>query len=538
MIERSMIKLILGLSLLLPFTAYSAQFSIVVLPDTQWYAELHPEIVEAQMDWIVANEGIENIIYVAHLGDIKDDGNCDNKTINVGTGAGRTEWQIVDQAFSDLDTNNIPYGVVPGNHDFDQFGGGCPNFTTQRPLGTFNTIFGPGRFGGATFYGGNRVMGSNEDNYTLFESDGVKFISINLAYKQAPAAGHPELDWADALLKANTDRVGILTSHYLMEENPGNNLSTYGQEVYDELSDNPNLFLMMAAHREGEAWLTETTGRAGMEPVQALLSDYQETPFPGDGDGGTPPNLPNNALINYSNINGPGARDSGLMRIMRFDTITGMVNITTFIPPVVPIKNRTQTVPANIHVSTYFPTDGTGMGLRSASNFGFSYLGSAATVTELVSCGVDNTGGDLIDIRGFYHPSYPGSTLNTVELYISSRDPGNFGIGLEARLNTYNGTVIASDTQTRTLSGNDLDNVSYLFDFGGVAVTSGNIVTFTLSQHSGPASDIFYAVGATGVFPIGGGGTGVCDMIQTTSATPPLDMLRRNGLWIRITGQP
>ena len=44
---------------------------------------------------------------------------CDNKTVNVGTGAGRTEWQIVDQAFSDLDTANIAYAVVPGNHDFE-----------------------------------------------------------------------------------------------------------------------------------------------------------------------------------------------------------------------------------------------------------------------------------------------------------------------------------------------------------------------------------------------------------------------------------
>ena len=464
MIERSMIKLILGLSLLLPFTAYSAQFSIVVLPDTQWYAELHPEIVEAQMDWIVANEGIENIIYVAHLGDIKDDGNCDNKTINVGTGAGRTEWQIVDQAFSDLDTNNIPYGVVPGNHDFDQFGGGCPNFTTQRPLGTFNTIFGPGRFGGATFYGGNRVMGSNEDNYTLFESDGVKFISINLAYKQAPAAGHPELDWADALLKANTDRVGILTSHYLMEENPGNNLSTYGQEVYDELSDNPNLFLMMAAHREGEAWLTETTGRAGMEPVQALLSDYQETPFPGDGDGGTPPNLPNNALINYSNINGPGARDSGLMRIMRFDTITGMVNITTFIPPVVPIKNRTQTVPANIHVSTYFPTDGTGMGLRSASNFGFSYLGYAITTPTF----------DIFECDGV-----AGGTCTSPIGAIAF--PGDSGTQTDGTGFTLTYTCTGTFCDTAGYDENDIQQVDWTVDAG-----TGEITAFTMNLNTDP----------------------------------------------------
>ena len=152
MIERSILRFLLGTFLALPMAAQSAVFSIVVITDSQFYAERHPEILEAQIDWIVANEGAENIIYVAQTGDIKDDQFCDDKTVNVGTGAGRTEWQIGDDAFDDLDTANIPYGVLPGNHEFDPVGGFCPSGAAgMRPLTQYDTRFGPARFAGDPF---------------------------------------------------------------------------------------------------------------------------------------------------------------------------------------------------------------------------------------------------------------------------------------------------------------------------------------------------------------------------------------------------
>ena len=151
--------------------------------------------MEAQIDWIVANEVAENIIYVAQTGDLKDDQFCDNKTVNVGTGAGRTEWQIVDQAFTDLDIAGIPYGVVPGNHDFNPVSGILPELDDPAAAVENTTRFSDRRASPAIPSTairrgdpGNRVTGSNEDNFTLFDSDGVKFIAINLAYKPAPDA--------------------------------------------------------------------------------------------------------------------------------------------------------------------------------------------------------------------------------------------------------------------------------------------------------------------------------------------------------------
>jgi hypothetical protein len=253
----------------------------------------------------------------------------------------------------------------------------------------YNLLFGPARFAGDPFYGdpgaltpGNRVGDSNEDNFTLFDSNGVGFISINLAFKKAPNAiglANAELAWADNLLKTYPDRLGILTSHYFMNTNDGVELplvGQYGQEVYDTLSNNRNLFMMLAGHRYGESWVTETAGRAGFQPTQIMMANYQGYVFPDDGNPGTPANTPNPALIDFSNLvsfrAGLGATDSGFMRIMRFDTQTGDVDIETFIPPVIalPFKNRTGTI-----VSTNIEPNGTNMSEFTASNLGFFFEG-------------------------------------------------------------------------------------------------------------------------------------------------------------------
>ena len=91
----------------------------------------------------------------------------------------------------------------------------------------------------------------------------------------------------------------------------------------------------------------------------------------------------------------------------------------------------------------------------------------------------------------------------------------------------------------RTLIADDTANVSYLFDLGGVAMTPGSTVAFAITLESEPpgATEEFYAVDAA-QYPLGGGGVGDCDLIQTESTSPPLDTLRRNGLWARITGAP
>src|SRR5207244_7300935 len=59
-------------------SAHAADFfTIVALPDTQYYTELEAkseQYFKGQTRWIVANRDKEHIAFVTHLGDIQQDG--------------------------------------------------------------------------------------------------------------------------------------------------------------------------------------------------------------------------------------------------------------------------------------------------------------------------------------------------------------------------------------------------------------------------------------------------------------------------------
>jgi len=226
-------------------------FTLIVLPDTQMYSDNYPEIFQAQTQWIVDNKNALNIVYVAHEGDIVD--HADDES----------EWINADNAMSLLDAAMIPYGVVPGNHD--------------EPTTFYNQYFGVDRFCNSyptdcrSYYGDGYPSGSNDNNYTLFTAGGMDFIVINLEYV-SPAAG--ALDWADQLLKDHSDRRAIVVSHYILNANA--TFSSWGQQIYDALSDNPNPFLMLCGHIHAEA--RRTDGK-----LHTLLADYQDYPNGGNG---------------------------------------------------------------------------------------------------------------------------------------------------------------------------------------------------------------------------------------------------------------
>jgi hypothetical protein len=418
--KRPATRLCLGIFCLLPSAAIADVFSIVIIPDTQMYVESNPEIFEAQVQWIIDHQldTDKNIVYVAHLGDIKDDLSCDTKTVLFG-GIPRTEWQIVRQVFSMLDTatsvgfpDGIPYGLLPGNHDFEPVSGQCPHFNIDivpRPLVAFNLNFGPDSFNKLTgppgikrdYYGGNRVLGSNDDNYTLFSAAGIDFVAINLGYRGDANAisDGGEMAWADARLKEFSSRIGIITSHDVLScNNSGesacdpfpNNFGNWAAQLYTVVANNKNLMMMTGAHKWGESWRVEDRSLAGNAPVQVLMSDYQRMVYPPGN-----PALP----ATFSNIGQTSFGDTGFMRMMTFDTITGIVTTTTFSPAsVAALAGRPATV--TDLVSSYFPYQallsdgvisgaemttinaGTQMNPETASNIRFSFLGYTDTFYE------------------------------------------------------------------------------------------------------------------------------------------------------------
>jgi hypothetical protein len=267
----------------LPATAaQAADFTIVVLPDTQFYSASYPNIAAAQADWIVANRKKLNIVYVAHLGDITDKG--DEKP-EQWVNAADALYRLEDPAATGL-PSGIPYGVVPGNHD--HVGGASQ----------FNKYFGADHFSGRSYYGGHYGK-DNNSHFDLFTAGGLDFIVLYIDFNY-DKLDYPPIDaWADAVLKAHAGRRAIVVSHDLLAVN--GSFDPRGQAIYDKLKSHPNLFLMLCGHNHGEARRYDTfDGRTAI----TCLSDYQSWP---EGGG-------------------------GYLRLYRFSPAENLVRVQTFSP--------------------------------------------------------------------------------------------------------------------------------------------------------------------------------------------------------------
>lgn len=254
-------------------------FTVVVLPDTQYYSSSlnggTPAMFDAQTQWIVNNQKSLNIAYVAHLGDLVQNG--DN-------GGNTSEWTVADGAMKNLESANIPYGVHPGNHDEGSTGSddGDISYTVL-----YNQYFGVSRFTGRPYYGGN--YGANNNNhYDLFSAGGMNFIVFYFAYDYnsdgSTGSDLPTvLAWANGVLQQYSDRHAILVSHYMMGNGNPANLSVQGGQITNTLGVNPNVFLTLAGHYNTLPGEGQRTSVVSGNTVQGLMSDYQDQPNGGNG---------------------------------------------------------------------------------------------------------------------------------------------------------------------------------------------------------------------------------------------------------------
>ncbi len=250
-----------------------SDFTLVTLPDTQYYSQnsggnRFSQFLD-QTNWIVAAKDALNIAFVAHMGDMAQS----YDTVAAEYIRADQAMDIIEDPASTLLTHGIPWGGAPGNHDIGQSTG-----TTAL----WNQYFGTARWAGRPYFAGN-YGANNDNNYQLFNASGLEFIIVNLAYSSSTTGKQAVLDWADAILKAHPNRRAIITSHFLISTgNPGP-WGTYGQFIYENLKDNPNLFLMLCGHIHGEGQRSDTfEGRT----VHTVLQDYQDFSGSPGGFGG------------------------------------------------------------------------------------------------------------------------------------------------------------------------------------------------------------------------------------------------------------
>jgi len=235
-------------------------FSIVVLPDTQNYVNLldagTPEIFTSQTQWIADNAATMNIVFVTHEGDITD--NTDRPT----EGDVPAEWARANTSMSLLD-GVVPYGLLPGNHDY--------------PTTYYNQYFPFTRYG-ESWYGGHYGT-TNDNSYQLFSAGGDNYIILHIEYNPGSTMADPVIAWADGVLKANVDRIAIITTHAYLDAN-GNRISE-GTGIWDVLvQGNDNVYFVLCGHVSAEAMRTDLVGD---REVHQLLANYQSRANGGDG---------------------------------------------------------------------------------------------------------------------------------------------------------------------------------------------------------------------------------------------------------------
>lgn len=247
-----------------------ADFSIVVLPDPQYYTSPTnggtAAMFTAQMNWIINNRSSENIAYVCCVGDISDHAD-----------SGTTEWtNATTNGLYMLEPYDIPYGVAVGNHDQSPNTGYPLTCTTNK----FNTYFGVSHFSGRSYYGGH--YGSNNDShYDLFSGGGLNWIVIYVEYDSHNQDGTAMNNWVDGLLGTYSSRKAIIVTHQAIGNAAARVQAPWyaesdgyyqGKVLYDRIKARRNVAMMFCGHTGTEGYRMDTYGGRTMK---TFLADYQ-----------------------------------------------------------------------------------------------------------------------------------------------------------------------------------------------------------------------------------------------------------------------
>lgn len=261
-------------------------WSIVVLPDTQKYSYSYPEVFLRQTEWIVANREARNIRFVLHEGDITDRNT-------------HPEWMNARRAMDVLLRGQVPFVLVPGNHDIGEWG------STRNRMSLLNEYFSRGDCVGSHAWG---VMefGHLENAWHSFRTPWGPFLVVALEYAPPDEA----VAWATQVVEQHQDHHAILLTHsYLYSDSsrydwgrkgesqkwaanaygvsrlPGT--VNDGEQLWEKLvSRHRNFLLTFNGHvlNDGTGYLA-STGVHGNE-VHQMLANFQTGVKPDRGFGG------------------------------------------------------------------------------------------------------------------------------------------------------------------------------------------------------------------------------------------------------------
>ncbi len=280
------------------------RFTIVALPDTQNYvtSAANAQLFTQQTQWIVdqINAGNpDNIVFVTHLGDVVSDGDSAAQIARAETALAVLDGGLPDSV--------IPWGVLPGNHDYASTG--------NKTTGTDDYVasFGPARFAGKSWFGGAEPSGNN--TYQYFTGGGQVYLHLALEWQptanltNGPTRDPSPVEWAQSVILDHPGVPVIISTHEHIDDDPPGR-SGAGEALWNELiRTNDQIIMVLNGHfhsvggsNDGEYHQVSTNNFG--KPVLEVLQDYQDYPNGGNG----------------------------WLRIITFDTDTDLVEFRTYSP--------------------------------------------------------------------------------------------------------------------------------------------------------------------------------------------------------------
>lgn len=348
--------------------ANGGTFTIAMIPDTQNYVDYThqkkegfavdaAELFIQQLAWVAAHGRANGgeIDFVASVGDVWQHQSLPIDAEHVALGVGRIDNPLFGGHFDPAPEGvkieiaksiegyqliaraGIPFGVPPGNHDFDAMysvDSYPPNLTKKRSemtyaiedigvlhiggLESFKSAFGDKSefFAGKPWYVASYNGGTSSAQ--VFEAGGYRFLHLALEMQ----AGDRVIEWAQGVLEKHPGLPTIVSTHdYLAptaERISGQLLDltlvdaanhNTPQQTYEKLiSPNDQIFLVLCGHYHGQALRVEAN--ASGHRVYQVLADYQDRGQVGIDAGQPPGGLQG----------GPIGIGDGWLRLLRFDT--------------------------------------------------------------------------------------------------------------------------------------------------------------------------------------------------------------------------
>jgi len=295
-------------------TEKSSTFSIVVIPDTQNYIDYTHQknkgfavngrdIFLAQMKDIAkrgkANNG--NLVFVTSVGDVWQHQTLDidpghkergfsidrdprlkglievtSKTIDI-------EIPIAIEGYKILENAQIPFGVVPGNHDYDAAWFENPNQAHIGGLTNYLSVFAANGafFKDREWYIDSFKNGTNSAQ--KFKVGNYTFLHFSLEMQ----AGDDVLEWVQSVISANANLPTILSTHdYLnakgeRKPDPGMDLAqadpskhNSAEQLWEKIIfNNDQIFLVLSGHQLGQATRVDLNSKG--HKVYQLMANYQ-----------------------------------------------------------------------------------------------------------------------------------------------------------------------------------------------------------------------------------------------------------------------